>query len=59
MGREKAREGEIEITPEMIEAGLLELYRFSKHIDEVECLKRIFRAMVLASDREESSNQSS
>jgi hypothetical protein len=44
----EGREAEIEVTPAMIEAGLPHLYRYSKDVDEVECLKRIFRAMVLA-----------
>ena len=39
---------DLEITPAMIEAGLEELYRFSRDRDEVKCLTEIYRAMVLA-----------
>ena len=47
--REANSTDEIEITPEMISAGLLELYRFSPERDLAEdAVANIFRAMVRA-----------
>jgi len=48
MGAEKEQNEEIEVTPEMIEAGLSLLYRYSAEADEVEILKEFFRRMYRA-----------
>ena len=57
MGAEKERPeaDEIEITPEMVEAGLAELYGYSPEIDEIACLKQIFRAMIRAANPQKAS----
>jgi len=44
----KEKSEEIEITPEMIEAGLRFLYRFNHEGDEREIISQIYRAMALA-----------
>jgi hypothetical protein len=46
--KERPEADEIEITPKMVEAGLVELYRFSRDSDEVDCFKKIYRAMASA-----------
>lgn len=49
---DKAPEPDVEITPAMIEAGLAELYRFTRDTDEVACLKQIYLAMVRAAPQQ-------
>jgi hypothetical protein len=46
-------ENEIEVTPEMIEAGLLHLYRYHPEhgVPDVETVTRIYRAMRAAEGR--------
>jgi len=50
MSDRAAPETEIEITPEMIEAGLREFYKYDSRFDpEEEAVVRIFNAMIRSS----------